>query len=180
MQRRNKVGGIVDRRFGEDDPNMTLEDKMMERFAREQMKSHKKNTVFDLEGSDDDTEQVTLTHAGKTLFDDDDMEVGRDDFDENISDMESDDERSARKKFLKRLRAEEEAAEGEGEDGQPERKKTKKEVMEEVIAKSKAFKYVRIPPEASASSHLLITFFYRNDKPPRRKTKIYESSSTRN
>ncbi|KAH7627711.1 nucleolar protein 14 [Sordaria sp. MPI-SDFR-AT-0083] len=143
MQRRNKVGGIVDRRFGEDDPNMTLEDKMMERFAREQMKSHKKNTVFDLEGSDDDAEQVTLTHAGKTLFDDDDMEVGRDDFDENISDMESDDERSARKKFLKRLRAEEEAAEGEGEDGQPERKKTKKEVMEEVIAKSKAFKYER-------------------------------------
>lgn len=146
MQRRNKVGGIVDRRFGEDDPNMTLEDKMMERFAREQMKSHKKNTVFDLEGSDDEQEQVTLTHAGKTLFDDDDIEAGHDDFDENVSDMESDDERSARKKFLKRLRAEEEAAGGEGEDGQPERKKTKKEVMEEVIAKSKAFKYVRDTP----------------------------------
>lgn len=161
MQRRNKVGGIVDRRFGEDDPNMTLEDKMMERFAREQMKSHKKNTVFDLEGSDDEAEQVTLTHAGKTLFDDDDMEAGRDDFDENISDMESDDERSARKKFLKRLRAEEEAAEGEGgEDGQPERKKTKKEVMEEVIAKSKAFKYVRITVEVSVFKQLLIIYFY--------------------
>ncbi|KAJ4414580.1 nucleolar complex protein 14 [Neurospora sp. IMI 360204] len=61
--------------------------------------------------------------------DDDDIEAGRDDFDE----------RSTREKFLKRLRAEEEAAEGEGEDGQPERQKTKKEVMEEVIAKSKAF-----------------------------------------
>lgn len=156
MQRRNKVGGIVDRRFGEDDPNMTLEDKMMERFAREQMKSHKKNTVFDLEGSDDEQEQVTLTHAGKTLFDDDDIEAGRDDFDEDIEGMESDDERTARKKFLKRLRDEEEAAEGEEGDGQPERKKTKKEIMEEVIAKSKAFKYVRTTAESSTSGRLLI------------------------
>lgn len=35
MQRRNKAGGIVDRRFGENDPTMTPEEKMLERFTKE-------------------------------------------------------------------------------------------------------------------------------------------------
>jgi nucleolar protein 14 len=33
--RRNRTGGVIDRRFGEDDPNMDPEEKMLERFARE-------------------------------------------------------------------------------------------------------------------------------------------------
>lgn len=35
MKNKNKKGAIVDRRFGENDPQMSLEDKMLERFARE-------------------------------------------------------------------------------------------------------------------------------------------------
>lgn len=35
MQRKNKVGGIMDRRFGENDPTMTPEEKMLERFTKE-------------------------------------------------------------------------------------------------------------------------------------------------
>ena len=34
-QQRNKVGGVIDRRFGEDDPEMNPEERMLERFAME-------------------------------------------------------------------------------------------------------------------------------------------------
>ncbi|KAL2270135.1 hypothetical protein VTJ83DRAFT_2319 [Remersonia thermophila] len=147
LQRRNKVGGIIDRRFGEDDPNMSLEDKMIERYTREQMRNHKKSSTFDLE--DEDESAGRLTHMGRPLFDDDDDEdVGeigvRDDFDEEDlpSGDESDTSRAERRR-LKRLRLEEAAAEQEEEDGQPERKKTKKEIYEEIIAKSKLHKLER-------------------------------------
>ena len=39
MQSRNKVGGMLDRRFGEDDPNMTPEQKAAERFAQQALRS---------------------------------------------------------------------------------------------------------------------------------------------
>jgi nucleolar protein 14 len=35
LQSKNKTGQFVDRRFGEGDAEMTVEDKMLERFARE-------------------------------------------------------------------------------------------------------------------------------------------------
>lgn len=39
MQKRNKVGGISDRRFGENDPGMTPEERMAERFVREKVRN---------------------------------------------------------------------------------------------------------------------------------------------
>ena len=33
--RRNRTGGVIDRRFGENDPGMDPEERMLERFARE-------------------------------------------------------------------------------------------------------------------------------------------------
>ncbi|CAK7199595.1 nucleolar complex protein 14 [Sporothrix eucalyptigena] len=165
MQRRNKVGGILDRRLGEGDPNMTPEERALERFTFEKQRIHnKKGAVFDLEddeagflgGADDGG----LTHMGKSLSlgdfskrrsgdfeDNDDLDV-RDDFDEEDlrgSDDEDDGTEMGRKKQqLKRMREElfGDKAEG-GEDGAPERKKSKKEVMDEVIAKSKYYKYER-------------------------------------
>lgn len=137
MQRRNKVGGILDRRFGENDPSMAPEDKMLERFAREKQRSHKKSSMFDLE--DDDEPMEGLTHMGKSLkFDD---EGPRDDFEEDDLGMVSDgsDISVREEQRRKRLRAMVVAGDDE-EDEQPERKKTKKEVMEEVIAKSKFHK----------------------------------------
>ncbi|KAF4954294.1 hypothetical protein FGADI_5382 [Fusarium gaditjirri] len=135
MQRRNKVGGILDRRFGENDPTMAPEDKMLERFAREKQRSHKKNSMFDLE---DDDASEGLTHMGKSLSFDD-----MDDFKEEDLEEDYDSDGSVREQQrLKRIRAL--AAQGsDGEDDEPERKKTKKEVMEEVIAKSKHYKYER-------------------------------------
>ncbi|KAG7131208.1 ATP-dependent helicase SGS1 like protein [Verticillium longisporum] len=138
MQRRNKVGGILDRRFGESEPNMAEEEKMLERFAREKQRSHKKTNLFDLEEAEPLGE---LTHGGEALTLDTQLV---DDFDED--DLDSDDDEGlaeARKRALKRIRDAEADEEGEGGEGEPERKKSKKEVMEEVIAKSKAYKYER-------------------------------------
>ncbi|CAK7215238.1 nucleolar complex protein 14 [Sporothrix curviconia] len=177
MQRRNKVGGILDRRLGEGDPNMTPEERALERFTFEKQRIHnKKGAVFDLE--DDDAgflggadDGGGLTHMGKSLSlgdlskrrrgdvneDDDDDELNiRDDFDEEdlqgSDDDDGDDgtELGRKKQQLKRMREElfgdkeGDGAGGEGgEEGAPERKKSKKEVMEEVIAKSKYYKYER-------------------------------------
>lgn len=143
MQRRNRVGGIFDRRFGEGDPSMTPEVAAAQRFAMEKQKAHKKSSMFDLEEDDGPAQGISLTHGGKSLTFDKDGEL-QDDFDEDISDSGSDmsDLEEHNRKRLKRLR--EQVAVNEDEDQQePERKKTKKEVMEEVIAKSKMHKYER-------------------------------------
>jgi len=60
MEERGRVGGVVDRRFGENDPTMSLEERMLERFTRERQRSSKAN-VFNL----DDEEE--LTHYGQSL-----------------------------------------------------------------------------------------------------------------
>jgi nucleolar protein 14 len=144
MQRRNKVGGLIDRRFGEDDPNMSLEDKMMERFTREQQRNHKKSSMFDLE--EDDESMGGLTHMGRPLFDDDEVQAPvKDDFDEDLPSGDESDNSRAERRMLKRQRRAEAAGEQEEEDDdddQPERKKTKKEIYEEIISKSKLHRYV--------------------------------------
>lgn len=114
---------------------------MMERFAREQLKAHKKSNIFDLE--DDDEPMEALTHGGKALAFDE--EALKDDFEEEVgaSDESEDDGMHPDRKRLKRLRlTEADDEEGPG-DEQPERKKTKKEIYEEIIAKSKLHKYER-------------------------------------
>ncbi|KAI0889955.1 Nop14-like protein [Annulohypoxylon maeteangense] len=137
LNRRNKVGGILDRRFGENDPFMTPEEKMQERFVREKQ-THKSST-FDLE---DDDFGEGLTHLGKSLSFDKPGLV--DDFEEDLSAgsdaADSDDEHRG----SKRMRPlNDDTQDDDQEEGQPERKKTKQEVMKEVIAKSKFYKAER-------------------------------------
>jgi nucleolar protein 14 len=120
---------------------MAPEDKMLERFAREKQRSHKKSSMFDLE--DDIPMEGGLTHGGKALEFDEDDSV--DDFQEDDLDQDYDSDGSVREmQRLKRLRSLALAG-NDDEDHQdgPERKKTKKEVMEEIIAKSKMHKYER-------------------------------------
>ncbi|KZF25995.1 nucleolar complex protein 14 [Xylona heveae TC161] len=142
MQRRNKVGGINDRRFGENDPFMTPEEKMMERFTREQQSRHKRGSMFDLE-DDDDGGEGQLTHFGKSLsFDDapmDDFEEG----DLGVSDESDGEEKRGRKRRRPSEADGDEEVSGEEGEPEPERKKSKAEVMKEVIAKSKLHKYER-------------------------------------
>jgi len=53
------VGGIIDRRFGENDPILTPEERMLERFTRERQRAS--NGAFNLE------DDVDLTHYGQSL-----------------------------------------------------------------------------------------------------------------
>jgi nucleolar protein 14 len=112
-----KVGGVTDRRFGENNKHMTNEEKMLERFTRERQGSQKKN-VFSL-GSDeednDDDDGFMLTHSGKVINDEDQ---------ESPSNPRYVDEDQVNPDL-------------------PPRKKTKQEVMKEVIAKSKFYKKQR-------------------------------------
>ncbi|TVY20901.1 putative nucleolar complex protein 14 [Lachnellula arida] len=141
VQRRKKVGGIVDKRFGENDPTMAPEDKMLERFTLEKQRRHKNNSAFDLE---DDDMPGELTHMGQSLSLD--GPALKDDFDEKdleLSDEEdhpSDDERARKRR---RSSAGEDEEDEEDDEERPERKKSKQEVMKELIAKSKLHKYER-------------------------------------
>lgn len=134
----------MDRRFGENDPTMTPEEKALERFVKEKQRGSKKNSLFDLEEAEEDEQ---LTHFGESLSFD--RQRRSDDFNEADLGHSDDDPLSAHteERPLKRRRlsdtdlSEENSME---EDGvRLERSKTKKEVMEEVIAKSKLHKYER-------------------------------------
>ncbi|CEP62560.1 snoRNA-binding rRNA-processing protein NOP14 LALA0_S05e08350g [Lachancea lanzarotensis] len=129
-RRKNKLGGVMDRRFGEKNKDLTEEEKMLERFTRERQaqSSSKKKSIFNLD--DDENEDFptagsedlyggTLTHYGKSLAVEDDFEDG---------DLGLDQTKRSASGF---------------EDEGPARKKTKAEVMKEVIAKSKFYKQER-------------------------------------
>lgn len=123
LQQKNKVGGIIDRRIGENDPTLAPEEKMLKRFAAEKQRRLRGADLFNL---DDDEE---LTHFGKSLG-------GLDDFEEDDL-MQDDDDEDITGKKRKAIE------DGDDEEEQPERKKTKAEIMKEVIAKSKLHKYER-------------------------------------
>ena len=93
MNSRNKIGGLIDRRFGENDPTMTPEERAAERFARESQRKMRKESMFNLE---DDDDEMQLTHMGQSLSFDgpnqDDFEAG------DLDDAESDEEASRKRK----------------------------------------------------------------------------------
>ncbi|KAL3230165.1 Nucleolar complex protein 14 [Nakaseomyces bracarensis] len=112
---KKRKGGVIDKRFGERDKNLTEEEKMLERFTRErQSTSSKKKDLFNLEDDEDEGHFESdmfgnkLTHLGASLGDDFNLQ------DEVEDDLD-----------------------------QPPRKKTKAEVMKEIIAKSKFHKHER-------------------------------------
>lgn len=144
--RKNKIGGVVDRRFGENDTNMTPEEKMQERFTREmQMRtsvsSKKGQSLFDLDDDDDDDDDGAgggFVPYGQSLSLTDDYKDGDDEHDDDDEEINE-----IRKKRM-RMRDEDGGVEGGDEEPeQPERKKSKNEVMKEVIAKSKMHKMER-------------------------------------
>ena len=139
------MGGITDRRFGENDPTMTPEEKALERFAKEKQIRDKKGAMFDLENNE---ESSGLTHAGKSLSFDTHLQA--DEFDEpDLEEVEKDapseffqERPSKRRKLSDASSSEQDIIDGT-DLIRSERSKTKKEVMEEVIAKSKLHRYER-------------------------------------
>ncbi|KAF9930670.1 nucleolar complex protein 14 [Linnemannia zychae] len=134
LQRKNKAGGMIDKRFGENNPNMTPEEKMLERFTREKQSRAKGGAMFNLE------EESDLTHYGQSL-------AGLDDFDEDglgYSDDDDDNRGAIGSETVSRSHFggfdEAPAPDETHEDGRP---KSKAEVMKEIIAKSKFHKHER-------------------------------------
>ena len=134
VQSRHKVGGIVDRRLGEQDPDMTAEDRAAARFARERMGGGKKRGGFDLEEDDD---EEPLTHGGRALQLEGAAEV--DDFDAgSLAGSDADDDDLSGKK--RRLLADDAVVDAD-ELEQPPRKKSKAETIKEIVMKDKLRKY---------------------------------------
>ncbi|KAF8838628.1 Nop14-like protein [Paxillus ammoniavirescens] len=133
LEERGRVGGVVDRRFGENDPSMSLEERMLERFTKERQRASK-TSAFNL----DDEEE--LTHYGQSLsklddFDDIGLLMDEDEEEEGQLDPET-----VKRAHFGGFDDDEETEEKEDD---PARKKTKAEVMAEVIAKSKEHKMRR-------------------------------------
>ena len=144
IQRRKKVGGILDKRFGEDDPTLTPDERALQRFAREKQRQNGKAAIFDLEDAEAGDQ---LTHLGQSLslggssrmddFQESDIEAG--------SDGSGEEDPFLRPIKKRRLSDDDEIsmAQSSGPDTPNEPPKSRKEVMEEVIAKSKLHKYER-------------------------------------
>ncbi|CAK6433343.1 unnamed protein product [Pipistrellus nathusii] len=131
---RDKANVFVDKRFGEYDSSLSAEEKMMRRFALEQQRHHEKRNIYNL------NEDEELTHYGQSLADIEKLN--------DIVDSDSDPEERGT------LSAELTAAHfGGGEQPhkrasqQPgpeaERPRSRKELIEELIAKSKQEKRER-------------------------------------
>ncbi|KAJ6560265.1 nucleolar protein 14 [Mycena capillaripes] len=123
-EEKGRAGGIVDRRFGENDPTMGLEERMLERFTKERQRTAR-GAAFNLEDEDE------LTHYGQSLS-------KLDDFD-NIGLVPEDEEETGQlaPDVVGKTHFGGFSEDEDEDDEQPERKKSKAEVMAEVMAKSK-------------------------------------------
>lgn len=134
MKNKHRRGGIIDKRFGENNPSLTPEERMLERFTREKQKSSSKATsMFNL---DDDEEDLSLTHYGQslsTMDDFDDAGLGLSDDEEEKKQMDG--------KIVSRLHFGGFDDDVKAEEG--DRHKSKHEIMKEIIAKSKMHKLER-------------------------------------
>ncbi|KAH9948811.1 Nop14-like protein [Amylocystis lapponica] len=134
-EERGRAGGIVDRRFGENDAGMAPEERMLERFTREHQRAAR-GGAFNLEDEDE------LTHYGQSLsrLDDfDNVGLGLDEEGEDEGAGQIDRQTVGKSHFGGF--GEEEDDEDDGDE--PARKRSKAEVMAEVVAKSKEYKIQR-------------------------------------
>src|ERR1700691_2418641 len=81
-EEKGRAGGVVDRRFGENDPTMSIEERMLERFTKERQRASK-GAAFNLEDEEE------LTHYGQSLsklddFDNVGLGLGDDEEDRGI------------------------------------------------------------------------------------------------
>ncbi|XP_052770392.1 nucleolar protein 14-like isoform X2 [Mya arenaria] len=121
-----KSNKFVDKRFGEHDASLSLEDKMMKRYAMERSRTTTKSK-FNL------NEEEELTHFGQSL-----AEIEK--FDEpSVSDAEDDDDED--KRAAAKMVAEQHFGGFMKKRDPEDEKKSWKERMEEMISQSKKKKY---------------------------------------
>lgn len=145
MQRRRKVGGIVDRRFGENNPRMTLEEKAVERFVKINQHGNKRESMFDLEEAEGSNQ---LTHFGKSIVFDTSKEydyisdIGLNDHNSKQPYLEETG-RSAKRRRISETEGSDKETFSHESQSNLEHSKSKREVLSEVIAKSKLHKHER-------------------------------------
>lgn len=144
---RAHVSSFIDRRFGlKEGGNLSREEVMQERFAREQQRIAKKQSrknkfnlnSIDNDDEDEDADEFSLTHGGKSIeqMDDDELENYDQDYDDYDQD-ESYDSRGRSGQLDRDL-----VSHGHFGSGGDE-KKSKSDIMKELIAKSKFYKMER-------------------------------------
>ncbi|KAG6616381.1 Nucleolar protein [Phytophthora cinnamomi] len=149
FQARHRSNVFKDRRLGEQDPTLSVEDKMMARFQTERKRKLRNAAAFALHDSDseqegdDDDDALFLTHKGAKITADDYDRLNAD----GPLDDEDDSEESRRmdRDIVNQLhfgggRGDADAPETRAEDG---KRKSHKEVMQEVMMKAKMFKAER-------------------------------------
>ncbi|KAI8811170.1 nucleolar protein 14 [Cladochytrium replicatum] len=132
LRRGNKEGALVDRRIGENDLTTSVEEKMMERFMHEKSRGSDRRVDFSLEED--------LTHFGQSLADMDDLDTP---MFEPVDESDGKIGRSTVSKLHFGGFDDEESVGSEDEMPDQNRRKSKNEVMKELIAKSKQHKYER-------------------------------------
>jgi nucleolar protein 14 len=163
LSQRHRTGTLIDRRFGEEDETVSKEDKMLIRFQRTRQRQlvNEKRQTYNLNSDDDDggEEEVILTHKGKRLDEinygaprgQPSRPFGRDEEDDDGSISEDSFEEAKRDGGAKRsessdfggLQLKSRTSDELDEDGDPNPGflKSKAEVMNELIAKSKMHRY---------------------------------------
>lgn len=134
-KQKNKANLFIDRRFGEYDEKMTLEEKMMKRFTMEKKHHHERRGKYRLEDEE-------LTHLGQSLgeidkFDD----VLLSDDDDNV-DNNQDDVDDVKELHFGGFLTKKKTADNQS-DKDEDKHKSRKEIMEEVVAKAKIKKHER-------------------------------------
>lgn len=138
---RNRSGGVLDRRFGENDASLTPEEKALQRFTLERQRKASKSSLFNL-NDDDDASSSPFGNGALGGSGDSDLQLTH--FGQNLDSLRG--ALEDQEDLFKKISGNPRVIPGEGEeddDGQPQRKKSKAEVMEEIIAKSKAYKQER-------------------------------------
>ncbi|XP_076163740.1 nucleolar protein 14 homolog l(3)07882 [Ptiloglossa arizonensis] len=119
---KNKNNVFLDKRIGEKNFTMNEEDRAMARFSAERMKAHKKKSIYSL------NDEEVLTHRGQTL-----EEIEK--FDDPKSDDESNDDENKTGKLDDKFVGE--AHFGGGILSKSESGKSRKDLINELIAESK-------------------------------------------
>lgn len=105
-QLRDHRGTFRDRRFGENDPSMSIEDRMLERYTRERQRGQGKKGMFNLEDEDEPFGELDdgfalggLTHGGRSV-----MDLPGDDFvAQGLADEDEDEEENRAGRIDKRV-----------------------------------------------------------------------------
>lgn len=133
MLNANKTNAFVDKRFGESDANLSLEEKMFMRFQQEKIKKTRNKSIFNLDSGDTEV----LTHRGAILS------AGNMKSNE-VDDDDSDDDRIG-KEMVENLHfggglVASSGRGGGGGGGESEFRKNRMDSLQEMVMKSKLHK----------------------------------------